>query len=569
MRFDGAKVAKPTGVVTLNLLFKICPVLLLSFAVTCSGSLHAKPPDLVLMITVDQLRGDMPWRAEKRFGPAGFRYFFERGTVYTNAHYSHLVTTTAAGHATLATGANTPRHGIAGNEWYDQISRQAIYNTEDQEHPVLGVNAVPSEGRSPHNLVAGTFGDQLVQASAGKSRVFSVSIKDRGAIIPGGQLGKAFWYSKYTGKFVTSTYYYPRYPDWVVQWNAAGHAEQFKNTNWELLQERDRYVYRNQDDRWFEKPEYGMGRTFPHPLPDSDDESYYSALRATPMGDELTLSFLKALVDAESVGSGDHTDILAVSFSVTDYIGHDFGPNSLEAEDNLLRLDRTLQDLLGFIDDRVGLQNALVVLSSDHGVAPSPERMNELGVAAERHQPEQFMQQANEALRARFKTDSDLVLKFLKPGVYLDEEAILAEGLNLAEVERALADEFMQMPGFAGAFSRSDLLAGTLPDSQLVRTATRSVHRVRSGNVIIVHDSFWLLSGEPDDNAATHGSPYAYDTHVPIMLAGPRISQQRISTRVSPRDVAPTICTYLGISPPPAATGHPLPGLGMDISTSR
>jgi len=541
--------------------FKLTLALLFLHALIHCGPLFAKQTDLVLMITIDQLRGDMPWRVEERLGPAGFRYFFDHGTVYANAYYEHLVTTTAAGHATLATGAGIPQHGIAANEWYDALSRQPVYNTEDREHPVLGVKAPVSEGRSPRNLAASTFGDELVRVSGGKSRVFSVSIKDRGAIIPGGQLGKAFWYSKTTGKFVTSTYYYPEYPLWVVRWNAADHAGHFRDKNWDLLQDRETYIFRDQDDRWFERPDGGLGRTFPHSLANPDDEVFYSALRSTPMGDQLTLSFLKALVTAEWVGSKGHTDLLAVSFSATDYIGHDFGPYSLEAEDNLLRLDQTLQELLRFIDDRVGLENTLVVLSSDHGVAPAPEYMTRMGISAERHQPQQFMSRANAALRARFNTNSDLALAFLKPGIYLDEPTIESLGLKLVEVERELAAEILKIPGFSNAFSRSDLLAGVMQDTHQARLAANSVHPVRSGNVILAQDPFWFLSSEPEGDAATHGSPYNYDTHVPIMLAGPGIGNNRSNSKVSPRDLAPTISDYFGIPAPSRATGTPLPGL--------
>jgi len=541
--------------------FNLTLALLFLHAVIHCGPLLAKQPNLVLMITIDQLRGDMPWRVEERFSPGGFRYFFDQGTVYVNAHFEHLVTTTAAGHATLVTGANTPGHGIAANEWYDTLSHQPVYNTEDHEHPVIGVKAPANEGRSPRNLASSTFGDELVSASAGKSRVFSISIKDRGAIIPGGQLGKAFWYSKTTGEFVTSTYYYPQYPPWVTRWNAADHANQYRDKSWTLLQDRETYIFRDQDDRSFEKPDGSLGRTFPHALANPDDKVFFSALRSTPMGDQLTLSFLKALVTAESLGSKGHADILAVSFSATDYIGHDFGPNSLEAEDNLLQLDQTLQELLGFIDAEVGLENTLAVLSSDHGVAPAPEQMALLGLTAKRHQPQQFMAQANAALRARFNTHSDLAVAFLKPGIYLDEPEIESLGLDLAEVERALAAEILKVPGFSMAFSRSDLLAGVLPDTYRTRLAANSIHPVRSGNVILVQDPFWFLSSEPEGDAATHGSPYNYDTHVPIMLAGPGIGNNRSNRKVLIRDLAPTISAYLGIPAPSGASGTLLPGL--------
>lgn len=541
--------------------FKLSLVGLLLTGMLYCGNLWATQPDLVLLITVDQLRGDFARRIEDRLAPDGFRYPLEHGTVYLNAHYTHLLTSTAAGHAALMTGANTPQHGMAGNEWFDLSTRRAMYNTEDRDHPILGETEIPGEGRSPRNLLSPTIADQLVAASDGKSRIFSASLKDRGAIIPAGQSGKAFWYSKTTGKFVTSSYYYPEYPEWVVRWNNAGHADQYRDQNWELLLDRDRYVFHDQDDRWFEKPEGLLGRTFPHPLGNPDSKAFYSSLRSTPMADQLLLSFVKEWIEAENMGSEGQTDLLAVSFSATDYVGHDFGPNSLEAEDNLLRLDRTLQELFRFLDQRVGLDRTLVVLASDHGVAPAPERMARLGSEAQRHYPAQFMLRANTSLRARFEIDSDLAIAFFKPGIYLDDIRLEALGLDLVEVERALAAEFMQMPGFSAAFSRSDLLAGILPDTDRVKMAAHSIHPNRSGHVILVQDPFWYLSSDPEGNAATHGSPYAYDTHIPVVIAGPGITRQRVITRVDPRGLAATVCKYLGIASPSDATGQILPGL--------
>lgn len=541
--------------------FKLSLVgLLLNVFMFCSN-LWAIHPDLVLMITVDQLRGDFARRIEGRLSPAGFRYLLDNGTVYLNARYSHLLTSTAAGHATLMTGANTPQHGMAGNEWFDLATRREMYNSQDSNHPILDEPAEPGEGRSPRNLLSPTIADQLTAASNGGSRIFSASLKDRGAIIPAGQSGKAFWYSKTTGKFVTSSYYYPEYPGWVVRWNDAGHADQYRNQSWDLLLDRGRYVFRDRDERWFEKPEGLLGTTFPHPLGNPDSEVFYSSLRSTPMADQLLLSFVKAWIEAENIGGTGQTDLLAVSFSATDYVGHDFGPDSLEAEDNLLRLDRTLQELFRFLDQRVGLDRTLVVLASDHGIAPAPERMARLGTPARRHHPIKFMQRANTFLRTRFRIDSDLAIAFFKPGVYLDVKEIEALGLDLVEVERALAAEFMQMPGFTVAYSRSDLLAGSVPDTFHAKMAAHSIHPTRSGHVIIAQDPFWYLASEPEANAATHGSPYAYDTHIPIMIAGPGIRQQRVVAPVEARDLARTVCKYLDIAPPSDATGQLLPGL--------
>ena len=532
--------------------------MLLLTACILAQPVQAARPALVLLITVDQLRADMPGRLQSRLAPAGFRYLMENGVVYTNVHYQPLITTTAAGHATLATGGNVPEHGIAANEWFDRETGQTMYSTGDKRYPETGF-AHGSEGRSPRNLTSSTFGDELVRASGGRSRVFSVSIKDRSAVLLAGHLGKAHWYSKTTGKFVSSTYYYSEYPDWMERWNGERHAERYRKLSWELLLAPDAYTFRDQDDRPFEKSHEKMGRSFPHPLGNFDRAAFYSTLRHSPMGDELTLDFARELAQGENIGKTGHTDVLAISFSATDYIGHSFGPNSLEAEDNLLRLDRTLQELFQFIDGWTGLEHTLVALASDHGVSAAPEHMSSLGVPVERHDAPAFMREINSSLRARYGTNHLLAVSFKTPGIYLDLEVIQRLGLNREEVERSVAGLIVQRPGFSMALTRSDILADRIPRTAVADRVRAGFHPERSGDVIVVQKPFWYLAGEPDGDTAMHGSPYAYDHHVPLMLAGPDIRAGLVSGRVSPRDLAPTISAYLEIPPPSGSIGRPLP----------
>lgn len=516
-------------------------------------------PRLVLQITIDQLRGDMPLRFKDRFGSKGFRYLMDRGVNFSNAHYRHSTTFTAVGHATLYTGGYAAQHGFAGNDWYDQATGKRVYCVEDDRHALIGKQPKAHKGTSPRNLSSTTIGDELVISSGGTSRVFAVSIKDRGAIIPAGHLGKAFWYSKGTGTFVTSTYYYDAYPAWVKAWNAAGHADRYKDKQWTLLQDRARYVYGNADDRPFEKSYKKLGRTFPHPLGNNEKpKDFYSSLRFTPMGDALTLDFVKELVAQEKVGQGAATDVLSISFSATDYLGHAFGPNSLEAEDNLLRLDQTLADLFAFIDRTVGLDKTLIVLSSDHGIDAIPEYKKSLNFDAGRHDPKKFVEQVNTALRQRFNTDKTLVSAFWNPSLYLDLEAVKALGVDVSVVERALVDEILKVPGIALAMTRTDLLSGRIMSTPITRKVQRAFHPKRSGNVLIVQDQFWYLYPKAGAFAAMHGSPYEYDTYVPILVAGPGLAAQRVSRPVGPEDIAATIAAHLGIKAPSGSVGRPL-----------
>ena len=367
-----------------------------------------EPPALVLAITVDQLRGDMLPRFCERFGEGGFARLLDEGVHFRDAHYAHSTTYTAVGHATLFSGAHPAGHGIVGNDWADAASGERVYCVEDPRHTLVGAPAgSPHAGTSPRNLVASTIGDELVLASGGRSRVFAVSIKDRGAILPAGHHGRAYWYAKTTGGFQTSTYYHEELPAWAARWNAERGADALAGAAWTLLGPREEYVYGAADDRPCERPPFGFDRTFPHALGEGGEgEPLRGLVRYSPFGDELTLSFVEALFEAEEPGGRGVTDLVAVSFSCTDYIGHAFGPNSLEAEDNLLRLDRTLARLLAFVDARVGLERTVIVLSSDHGVDAVPEYRHALTCATKEAGPAWVERAAGEALLARADTGS-------------------------------------------------------------------------------------------------------------------------------------------------------------------
>jgi predicted AlkP superfamily pyrophosphatase or phosphodiesterase len=518
-------------------------------------------PKLVLQITIDQLRGDMPLRFKNRFEPGGLRYLMHNGVHFTNAHYRHSATVTSTGHATLFTGAHPAQHGIVANDWYSYRSGGRVNCVEDSKHLLLGEPTQPHQGTSPRNLLCSTIGDELITATAGAARVFSVSIKDRGAILPAGRLGKAFWYSSRTGRFITSSYYYDQVPPWAAAWNEAAHADAFRNTQWTLLHDRKTYVFGEHDDRPYERAYLKLGRTFPHPL-GSDAKDFYTTLRYTPMGDVLTLSFVEEMIKQEQLGRGPGVDLLAVSFSCTDSIGHAFGPNSLEAEDNLLRLDRTLAHLFTIVDQMVGLSKTMIVLSSDHGVDAAPELLSKLapGVnkASGRLDPERFVAQANDVLKAHFGTPRDLILSFLSPSMYLDLKAIDEFGLSGSDVEDALARHMSTVPGVAHAITRTNLKLGRVPDEDIHRMVQRSFHPLRSGHVIVVPSPGWYMHSKTI-YSSIHGSPWAYDRYVPIMFVGPDIEPRRVHRRVGPEDIAPTIAMMLGIQPPSASVGQPLP----------
>ena len=543
----------------------ITSFLVFSHSVSHAAETHA-PPKLVLQITVDQLRGDTLTRFGDRFGPGGFRYLLDKGTHFTNAHYKHANTETAPGHATLVTGAYPSRHGIIANDWIDQQTGAFVYNTEDNRHRIIGSKPKPHQGVSPRNLLSTTIGDELVVHTGSRSRVFSVSAKDRGAILPGGHTGKAFWYSKRNGAFVSSTYYYEDYPDWVKQWNTQQLASQYKGRSWKLLQDRSTYIARDLDKRAYEADFDALGRTFPHALGDGSSKYFYVVVGLTPVVDELSLHFAKTLIQNEKVGQGKASDYLAISFSSPDYAGHLFGASSLEYEDAVLRLDRTLAELFDYIDKHVGLDHTLIVLSADHGGPEAPEYMASLGMDVGRHPLDWFRRDnpLKEPLKKRFGRD-DLISGHSHPYLYLNMAAVQETEVSLSEVERFIADEVIKLPGLAYALTRSDLLAGRVANAPIQNMIRRSFHPTRSGHIHVVQKQYWMFHATDEaeklgveNMAAIHGSPWTYDTYVPILFAGPGISHQKVARLVGPEDIAPTLAAYLGIKPPSGSIGQPL-----------
>ena len=512
--------------------------LLITLVVGMPTGQAAEPPKLVLQITVDQLRGDMLPRFRGHFGPGGFRRLMEQGVWYANAHYGTGNTFTASGHAVLVTGADTSEHGMVANSWFDRQLGRTINCMFDPEH-----------GLSPRNLGSSTIGDELVVASGGRARSFAVAGKDRSAIIPAGRRGTPYWYDDSTGRFGNSSWYAAS-PSWVKEWNDARPAERYRGREWTPSQVSRAAFGPELAANEHARPTPAVGKVFPHRLPERADGSFFAAFPELPDFDAFTLSFVRELMLRERLGRGPAPDYLSVSLSQLDYTGHGFGPNSLEYADSLLRLDDTLASFLAFVDVQVGAGRTLIVLSADHGVDEIPEVRSAEGFDAGRFYPEQILAQMNRALAARFGATGNLVAAFAPPGLYLDRARIAALNLEAAAVESALAAEMRSVRGVAYALTRSDLLSGRVPGTALMRRMQRGFHPGRSGDVVIVQQQFWYLYHDADCCGAMHGSPYSYDTHVPVVFVGPGLKPATIHREVEPASIAPTIAALLGINPP-------------------
>lgn len=538
-------------------------------------ALSNEPPRLILQITVDALRGDLPKRLQHNMGKGGFRFLFEEGVYYSDANYTHANTETVVGHSSLATGTTPALHGMVGNVWYDRKLKRLVYNVEDDRYRLLGEETdvdqsteidptqrvARADGRSPRALLTSTFSDELAYAYNGASKIFAVSIKDRGAIPLAGQTGKAFWFSKASGAFITSDYYYDRYPQWVTDWNHANPLEAYSGKSWMLLRPPRDYRFGATDDQPWEMDFPGFGRTFPHAWGTVGDKYFTTKLTLSPAGDQLTLDFAKTLLVHEQLGQDSVPDYLSISFSSTDYVLHLFGPSSLEAEDVLLQLDRTLTDLFDSIDKTVGLEYTLIVVSADHGAPDALPYLNKLGdrnahyfdTSACVHSVETRLDSE------RFDGVQGLIGEYAHPYVYLDQAVIKQAGLDSAAVSEAVATLVRECPGVSAAITARDTRYAADRNRLVQGRVWNNYNAKRSGDVYIVLDSnVYVNELDGLTVASNHGSPWNYDTYVPIFFVGNGIEADSVSRPVTPYDIAPTLSARVGIKPPSGSVGNPL-----------
>jgi predicted AlkP superfamily pyrophosphatase or phosphodiesterase len=548
---------------------------LASLLVAGTSAWAGEQPKLILQITVDALRGDLPSRFNNVLGEGGFRYLMEDGIHYTNAHYQHANTETIVGHVSLATGTVPAAHGMVGNVWFDRELNRLVYNIEDSRYHLLTAGADVDEkteidptqkaakvdGRSPNNILTSTLSDEMAIHFAGRSKIFGVSVKDRGAVSLAGHAGKAFWFSKASGGFVTSNYYYDRYPDWVNTWNARKPASSYAGKSWELMHPSSKYLFGDADDREYETDLAGFGRVFPHAYGEADDKYFTTKLTLSPAGDELTLDFAKTLLDKEALGQDEVPDYLAISFSSNDYVGHLFGASSLEIEDNLARLDRTLADLFAYVDKKIGLANTLIVLSADHGQPEAPGYLHVLGIDKAHYFDTNALDRtpAIAALKRQFGIGEELIEAYFPPYIYLNRDLIRDRALDQAAVEEAVAAELKKFKGVADAVSSTALRTAALPDTVLMRSILRNFHPKRSGDIYLVFEpDVFINDFDGLVVASTHGSPWRYDTFVPVIFAGAGLPAAKVNRPVTPYDVASTLAAYLNMKPPSGAIGMPL-----------
>jgi len=517
-------------------LLSVVLLLLVSIPVALASAYNARPK-LVVVIVIDQFRSDYLERYHEQFGDGGFRLFLERGAYFTDCNYDYANTRTAPGHATLFTGSYTSEHGIIANEWWDPQKKKRVSSVEDDGTRFVGINR-DGAAASPHNLLSDTLGDELKLATGGKSRVFAISFKDRAAVLPAGFSGDAaYWIDAKSGDWITSTYYRSNLPQWVSNFNGGHRAEKFWNREWK---DRDGTV---------------LGSTAPRTAKDGTQLGFYDVIGATPFANEYQLEFAKELVLYEKLGTGPVTDLLVISLSANDILGHRVGPDSPQMRGMALELDRQLAEFFGFLGHQIGMADVWLALSSDHGIAPLPDFAKTLRLPAANLDAKGLRDQINSLLSKKYSKKADYVLDLDYPLAWLNAEAFAGtpDGKDESVAEDHVG-EAMKQVGLAGYFTKSQLARGDFSANEIGRRYAHSYTPEGGSYVIGIPSPFQVGTTSGTD----HETPFSYDTHVPLAFYGLAFQTGIYRTHAEPVDLAVTLASLLGINAPAKATGRVL-----------
>jgi predicted AlkP superfamily pyrophosphatase or phosphodiesterase len=487
-----------------------------------------KQPKLVVGIIIDQFKYDYLNVFQKEY-TGGFARFFRNAAIFTNANYEHFPTVTAVGHSTFMSGATPSVSGIIGNGWWDAAKKKTVTSVSDDDTDLIGASG-SAAGSSPRKLLVSTIPDELKISGKG-GKAFGISIKDRSAIMPTGHMADgAFWFDAQSGNFVTSSYYMKSLPEWVAKFNAEHGVDKFVDMPWTSLT--------------------NPSKVFPR---EATGSYKYAALDATPFANDLVETLAERAIEAEKLGQGAKTDFLAVSFSANDYVGHAKGPDSEEVHDISLRTDRLLEKFFLYLDKKVGLANVVVVLSADHGVAPVVEVSKARKMPGERLSSPDLNKAMEAALSAKFG-QGKWIANRAEYGVTFNRETIAEKRLTVDTVAEAAAEFVRGYPGIFRVYTHSQLLRGQTPTDRFNTRISNGFFPPRSADMTIVQNPYFLM----DKTGTTHGLPFSYDTHVPVIFMGAGIKPGRYHKAVAVNDIAPTLATLLEIETPTGAYGRVL-----------
>ncbi len=523
--------------------------------VIAQSSLDNARPKLIVGITVDQMRYDYIDRYWSDFGDEGFKRLVKDGFYSRNLHYNYMPTYTAPGHASIYTGTTPAYHGIIANDWYNRKTDRYIYCAGDSM--VHGVGTNTSAGRmSPVHLMSTTIGDELKLFSNQRSRVFGVAMKDRGAILPAGRTANAaYWFVSEEGKFVTSSWYMDQLPTWVEKYNQSGKADSCMNQTWRLLYSESKYDESIQDNNAYEVPFQGtLKPVFPYVLKDlAASNGNYEMIKSTPFGNYLTADFTKQLIMHEQLGKGESTDMICMSFSSTDYVGHQFGIHAMETQDCYLRLDLILADFLQFLDREYGKGNYLLFLSADHGGSPTPSYMEKQKGAFGYWNSSPAEQRIQEVFTQRYGT-GQWIINESNQNIFLNRSLIAEKKLNLFQMQDEAAAIMHEFEPVWMVFSAHQLseMSGGQPVRAMIE---RGFSQKYSGDVVYVLQPGYMQYGRA---GTTHGSVWSYDTHVPALFYGFGVNPGTSYQRQAISDIAPTVLSICKLPLTSACTGEPI-----------
>jgi predicted AlkP superfamily pyrophosphatase or phosphodiesterase len=484
-------------------------------------------PRLIVGIVIDQFRYDYLTRFRTEYTGA-FAQLWKQGAVFTNAQEDHYPTVTAVGHATFLSGAIPAISGIVNNEWYDRATGGRVTSVSDPGTQLLGG---PGAGSSPHRLLVSTVGDEMKIAGR-RSKVIGISLKDRAAILPSGHMADgAYWFSGRTGNFVSSSFYFPALPAWVQEFNAQHLADRYAGHEWKALDSGQ-----------------AMGR-----MPAKPGPGLWGAEEASPFGNELTETFTERAIEAEQLGHHPDTDLLTVSFSSNDYVGHAYGPDSPQVHDMCLRTDRLLEKLFRYIDAKVGLANTLIVLTADHGVAPVPELEEQRKMPAGRLSVSKLFDAMETALKTRYG-EGQWIVGNAGADPYLNYALIDQKKLSLADVENTAAEAVRRLPHIFRVYTGEQLARGEMLQDRFGRRVARGYCASRSPDIIVIQHPYWLWAS----HGASHGTPFNYDSHVPVIFLGPDVRPGLYDEEIAENDIAPTLATILQVEIPGGSVGRVL-----------
>ena len=515
-------------------------------------------PKLVVTVVIDQLR----WSDLYRLAPqlsGGLKRLLATGAVFTG-HYGHQNTYTGPGHALVLSGSYGSVNGIIQNKWFNRATGRSEGMMYDPDAKYLAGETSAGDDTSPRNFIGSTVGDELKLATGGAAKTVAVALKERGALLLGGRTGTAWFFAEATGEMMSSTYYMKELPAWVRDWNGKRLADQAFGKTWERQKPVGAYVLAGPDDSPYEANLLGLGKTFPHKVTGGEAKpgpKYWEAFTMTPFGIDFQMQFARAAVENEKLGQRGVTDLLAMSVSSTDLIGHTYGVYSHETEDALYATDKALGQFFDWLDGKLGKGGYWVVLTADHGAAQPPEQAAALGLAGVRTKKASIKKAVTDALVAKYGA-GEWVVALEDPSIYLNWKLIDEKKLDRAAVEETAGEGLMTLPGFAGYVTRTQLLRGWLPPTPQARAIARSFHPARAGDVIAVQApfSYWGKYGEKEVGGS-HGSFYRYDTDVPLVFAGAPFAQG-YKGQAEMVDLAATLSALLGVAAPAGCEGEPL-----------